>query len=329
MALADRSFARRRLLTTAAALGGAALLGGTAHAAESPEKGPQEDPQKGSQKNWPDRFPLPNGFQPEGIAIGSAPFAYFGSLANGDIYRASLATGRGSLISKGPGAGHPSVGLKIDRHGRLFVSGGAGGDLRTVDVRTGEIEKSYAVGGTFVNDVILTPGAAWFTDSFAPQLYRLALDRHGRPGPVRTVPLGGDWQQGTDFTANGIERTPDGSALLVVNAFADGGTLMRVDPRTGIAAAVDLGGAKIPNGDGLLLLGRTLYVVQQQQNAIDVFRLNSAGTKGTVITRITDPRFRIPTTAAAWGDRLYLPNARFDVEPTPDTEYDAVAVRQV
>ncbi|MDQ1030610.1 sugar lactone lactonase YvrE [Streptomyces umbrinus] len=325
MALADRSFARRRLLTTAAALGGAALLGGTAHAAESPEKGPR----KGSRKNWPDRFPLPNGFQPEGIAIGSAPFAYFGSLANGDIYRASLATGRGSVISKGPGAGHPSVGLKIDRHGRLFVSGGAGGDLRTVDVRTGEIEKSYAVGGTFVNDVILTPGAAWFTDSFAPRLYRLALDRHGRPGAVRTVPLGGDWQQGTDFTANGIERTPDGSALLVVNAFADGGTLMRVDGRTGTAAAVDLGGARIPNGDGLLLLGRTLYVVQQQQNAIDVFRLNSAGTRGTVITRITDPRFRIPTTAAAWGDRLYLPNARFDVEPTPDTEYDAVAVRQV
>ncbi|MGW3424973.1 SMP-30/gluconolactonase/LRE family protein [Streptomyces phaeochromogenes] len=337
MALADRSFARRRLLTTAAALGGAALLGGTAHAAETPKKGPETGPEKESekgsgkepQKHWPDRFPLPNGFQPEGIAIGSAPFAYFGSLANGDIYRASLATGRGSVISKGPGAGHPSVGLKIDRHGRLFVSGGAGGDLRTVDVRTGEIEKSYAVGGTFVNDVILTPGAAWFTDSFAPQLYRLALDRHGRPGAVRTVQLGGDWQQGTDFTANGIERTPDGSALLVVNAFADGGTLMRVDPRTGAAAAVDLGGARIPNGDGVLLLGRTLYVVQQQQNAIDVFRLNSTGTKGTVITRITDPRFRIPTTAAAWGDRLYLPNARFDVEPTPDTEYDVVAVRQV
>jgi sugar lactone lactonase YvrE len=329
VALADRSFARRRLLTTAAALGGAALLGGTAHAAETPEKGPQKGPQKESQKHWPAQFPLPNGFQPEGIAIGSAPFAYFGSLANGDIYRASLATGRGSVISKGPGAGHPSVGLKIDRHGRLFVSGGAGGDLRTVDVRTGKIEKTYAVGGTFVNDVILTPDAAWFTDSFAPRLYRLALDRYGRPGAVRTVALGGDWQQGTDFTANGIERTPDGSALLVVNAFADGGTLMRVDRRTGAAVAVDLGGARIPNGDGLLLIGRTLYVVQQQQNAIDVFRLNSAGTKGTGITRITDPRFRIPTTAAAWGERLYLPNARFDVEPTPDTEYDAVAVSQV
>ncbi|WP_030044604.1 hypothetical protein [Streptomyces resistomycificus] len=72
-----------------------------------------------------------------------------------------------------------------------------------------------------------------------------------------------------------------------------------------------------------------LYAVQQQQNAIDVFRLNDAGTKGTAIARITDPRFRIPTTVAAWGERLYLPNARFDVEPTPRTEYDAVTVRRV
>lgn len=101
-----RSFARRRLLTATAALGGAALLGGTAHAAE---------------EHRPAGFPLPNGFRPEGITIGSAPFAYFGSLANGDIYRANLITGRGGVISEGLGAEHPTVGLKTDRHGRLFL----------------------------------------------------------------------------------------------------------------------------------------------------------------------------------------------------------------
>jgi sugar lactone lactonase YvrE len=314
----DRSFARRRLLTTAAAVGGAALLGGTAHAA---------DTAGAAEQRRPTRFLLPNGFQPEGIAIGSRAYGYFGSLANGDIYRASLATGRGTVISKGLGAEHPSIGLKIDRHGKLFVAGGPSGELRVVDARSGELEKVYAVGGTFVNDVILTPDAAWFTDSYAPRLYRLSLGRHGEPGAATTVPLSGDWEQGPEFTANGIERTPDGSALLVVNVFADGGTLMRIDPRTGAARAVDLGGAELPNGDGLLLLGRTLYAVQQWQNAIDVFRLNASGTKGTAIARITDPRFRIPTTVAAWGDRLYLPNARFDLEaPTPDTEYDVVAV---
>lgn len=144
--------------------------------------------------------PLPDGFQPEGITIGSQPYAYFGSLANGDIYRASLATGRGKIVAKG--AGRPTVGLKIDRHGRLFLAGGDSGEIRTVDARSGVTEQVYATGGTFVNDVILTPGAAWFTDSFKPVLYKLAK------GAVTTVPLTGDWQQGSDFTANGIERTP-------------------------------------------------------------------------------------------------------------------------
>ncbi|MFI9546212.1 SMP-30/gluconolactonase/LRE family protein [Streptomyces sp. NPDC052016] len=323
MASTERSSARRRLLAATAALSCAALVGGTGTAAHAAGT-------RGTRGTaWPAGFPLPAGFQPEGIAIGARPFAYFGSLAGGDVYRASLATGRGSVVVQGLGAGHPTVGLKIDPRGRLFLAGGDSGEIRTADARTGETEQVYATGGTFVNDVILTPGAAWFTDSFAPQLYKLLLTRDGAPKSVETVPLGGDWAQGDDFTANGIERTPDGSALLVVNAFADGGRLMRVDPRTGTARAVDLGEARLPNGDGLLLLGRTLYAVQQWQNAIDVFRLNASGTHGTAVARITDPRFRIPTTVAAWGDRLYLPNARFDVEPTPDTEYDVVAVDRV
>lgn len=34
----------------------------------------------------------------------------------------------------------------------------------------------------------------------------------------------------------------------------------------------------------------------------------------------------VPTTVAAYGDRLYLPNARFTTTPTPDTPYDVIAV---
>ncbi|MFF0435941.1 SMP-30/gluconolactonase/LRE family protein [Streptomyces sp. NPDC004327] len=315
----QRSFARRSLLGAAAATGAAALLGslgGTAHAA-------------GAGDGWPESFRLPDGFQPEGIAIGHSPYAYFGSLGNGDIYQASLRTGRGRLLSAGPGTESHSVGLKIDRaERRLFIAGGTA--IRVVDARTGALAHDYTTfGGQFVNDVILTPDAAWFTDSYQPLLYRLALDRAGDPvGAPVAVPLGGDWTQG-DFTANGIARTPDGRALLVVNTVAGGGTLMRVDPATGTATAVDLGALRIPNGDGLLLLGRTLYIVQQVANQVDVVRLNAAGTRGTAIARITDPRFRIPTTAAAWGGRIYLPNARFDIEPTPTTDYDVVAIDQV
>lgn len=47
----------------------------------------------------PDRIALPDGFQPEGIATGPGPVAFFGSRATGAIYRADLRTGKGKVIS--------------------------------------------------------------------------------------------------------------------------------------------------------------------------------------------------------------------------------------
>ncbi|MER7835876.1 hypothetical protein ABTY98_08160 [Streptomyces sp. NPDC096040] len=63
--------------------------------------------------------PEPNGWQPEGIAIGAAPYAYLGSLTDGSIYRADLRTGTGKVISTGPGT--PAVGLELDARGRLYL----------------------------------------------------------------------------------------------------------------------------------------------------------------------------------------------------------------
>ena len=135
------------------------------------------------------------------------------------------------------------------------------------------------------------------------------------------VPLRGAWA-GT--SANGIARTPDGKALLVIQSST--GLLFRVNPATGFATQVDLGGSLLLNGDGLLLSGRTLFVVQNRLNQVAVLRLNSAGTSGELTQLLTDPRFDVPTTVAAFGNRLYLPNARFTTPPTPDTTYNAVAI---
>jgi sugar lactone lactonase YvrE len=99
------------------------------------------------------------------------------------------------------------------------------------------------------------------------------------------------------------------------------GLLYRVDPETGQATEVDLGGNSLPNGDGLLVRGRTLYVVQNQDNQVAVFRLNAAGTAGQLVDTLTSDDFDIPTTVAAFGNSLYLPNARFNTPPTPDTPY--------
>ncbi|WP_030671144.1 SMP-30/gluconolactonase/LRE family protein [Streptomyces sp. NRRL B-1347] len=315
---------RRRVLGAGAALGALAALGPLTTAADAAPAGAP----------WPTEFPLPDGFRPEGIAIGPGPYAWFGSLGGGSLYRANLATGRGERIETGTDA--MSIGLKSDRRGRLFIAGGGSRELRVVDGRSGRVLAAYDVGKptVLVNDVVLTPRAAWFTDSTQQQLYGLPLGPKGELPPARdvvTLPLSGEWIQAPagGFTTNGLERTPDGRGLLVINVHAHGGSLYRVDVRSGDARRVDLGGSKLPDGDGALLLGRTLYVVQQIQNAVDVFHLDASGLRGRAIARITDPRFRIPTTVAAYGNRLYLPNSRFTDEPTPTTKYNAVAVRQV
>ncbi|MFF4880734.1 SMP-30/gluconolactonase/LRE family protein [Micromonospora sp. NPDC000668] len=271
---------------------------------------------------------LPDGFQPEGVATAGR-YAYFGSRATGAIHRVDLVTGAGKTI--GAPTGTPSLGLKVDPRGRLFVSGGTAGDARVLDSRTGKVLARYqfATAPTFVNDVVLTHDAAYFTDSNRPVLYRLPLGRGGALPPAdgfTTIALTGAYEQvGTGVNLNGIVATPDGSALIVVQSAT--GTLFRVDPATGVTTVVDVPGYTFTNGDGLLLLGRTLHVVQNRLNQIAVVTLNRAGTAGTVTGTITDPNFDVPTTVAKALGRLYLPNARFTTPPTPTTPYTAVAVR--
>ncbi|MGY1934674.1 SMP-30/gluconolactonase/LRE family protein [Nocardia gipuzkoensis] len=277
----------------------------------------------------PATIDLPAGFQPEGIAIGSQPVAYFGSRADGSIYRADLVTGRGAILSRGPGT--PALGLQVDHRDRLFVAGGTGGDARIVDTRTGAVPASYRLGtppDTFVNDVVLTPTGAWFTDSRTPVLYHLRVgDDTALPHTAAVVrrPLTGDirYEPGA-INANGIVRTPDGTGLIIMQSVT--GRLFRVDPATGTTRRIDLGAETLPDGDGLLLRGSTLFVVQNRSNAIAVVALDRAGTTGTVLRRVTDPRFDVPTTVAAFGERLYLPNARYTTPPTPATPFGSVAI---
>ncbi|MGW6305818.1 superoxide dismutase [Streptomyces niveus] len=274
--------------------------------------------------SWPTDFPLPNGFRPEGIAIGSGPYAYMGSLADGSVRRADLRTGEGRTVLAGA-TGGAATGLKLDRDGLLYISGGVSGSIRVLDTRTNRLTATYQpTTAGFVNDVILYGDRAWFTNSHAPVLY--TVPRGKRKDGLRSVPLGGEWEQApTGISANGIETTPDGRALIIVNSPI--GKLFRVDPKTGHATNITLkGAADVVNGDGLVRVGNTLYVVQNRLNLITVFELDAGARTATLRRSITDPRFDVPTTAARLGNRLYLVNARFTTTPTPDTTYNAVAV---
>jgi hypothetical protein len=224
-----------------------------------------------------------------------------------------------------------AVGIKFDGRNRIFVAGGATGQAYVYDARTGEDIAAYQLtsGTTFVNDVVLTRRAAYFTDSRNAQLYVLPLGRRGElpeQDEVRTLPLTGDFVLVPGATnLNGIEATDRGRTLISVSLVS--GELFTIDPGSGRTRRIDLGGATLTNGDGLLLLGRRhLFVVRNRSNLIAEVRLNERLTRGRVVREITDPDFDVPTTLALKADLLYTVNARFTTTPEPTTRYDIVRV---
>src|SRR5262245_25753245 len=126
----------RSIVGLAVVAGAVAALLAVMPAAAAPEASLADTATRaGSFDVFPTEIALPDGFLPEGVAIGALPFAFFGSRADGDIYRVNLITGNGSVFSQGPGT--PSLGMKVDLRARLFVAGGSGGDARVVNAVTG------------------------------------------------------------------------------------------------------------------------------------------------------------------------------------------------
>ena len=280
----------------------------------------------GAKSTFPNVIALPNGWQPEGISVGNGTTFYVGSIPTGAVYRGDLRTGKGATLVQGA-SGRAAIGIEHDR-GRIFVAGGTTGKAFVYDARSGalqrEIQLATGSGATFVNDVAVTRRAAYFTDSNRAVLYRVGLTKNGAAAAAASaLPLTGDFQLVGGFNLNGIDATPDGKTLVVVQSAT--GKLFRVDAATGVTKAVDLaGGATLPNGDGLLLRGRTLYVVQNQLNRIAVVSLAKGLAAGGVTRTITNPAFDVPTTIDRQGERIYAVNARFGTTPGPSTTYSVV-----
>lgn len=289
----------------------AALIAGVAVTASLPAASAAVPPR------FPDVIALPEAWNAEGIATGPGRAVYSGSLATGAVWKGDLATGEGSVLVPGQ-AGRVAVGLKHSR-GLLFVAGGPTGAAYVYDARTGADVATFqlATGSTFINDVVVTRDAAYFTDSSNPVVYRLRL-RAGRPvGQPEPRTLRGDWVQvPSAFNANGIEATANGKSLIIVNSTTGG--LFRVDPQTGWAVQL-VTDSELTRGDGILLRGSTLAVVRNTLNQIAVLRLNRDLSQARLVTTLTDPDFAVPTTVAAFGGHLYAVNARFGLPPGPYT----------
>ena len=142
-------------------------------------------------------------------------------------------------------------------------------------------------------------------------------------GDPETIVLEGpaaDFVEG--FNINGIEATNDGGTLIVVNSGT--GMLFTVDAETGDSAVIDLGGATVMTGDGILLDGGRLLVLQNGGGVVPsqvaVVQLRQAMRSGEIVDIVTNPDFQVATTLARSGGTLVAVNAQFGAPPDDPAE---------
>jgi hypothetical protein len=271
---------------------------------------------------------LPDGFQPEGIDTQGANRFFVGSIPTGDIFKGDLRiadSGDDPFIDAPDG--RSAIGLSL-RRGVLFVAGGETGEAYAYNARTGRDLGAFQLttDETFVNDVITTRNAAYFTDSVNQRLYKIPIRGSRGFGDPEVLPLTGDIVFVEGFNVNGIEATRNGKTLILVQS--NTGKLFTADAQTGETAEIDLGGETVVNGDGILLQGRRLWVVQNFDELLTLVRLSPDRSSGVVVDRFTDETFDVPTTVARAGNRLAIVNARFGVEDPEDAEYWVTQIRR-
>jgi hypothetical protein len=271
---------------------------------------------------FPARIDLPPDFRAEGIAVGRGDNFYVGDtrVNNGAIYAGDLHSGEGAFIV-GPQAGRSALGIFADNLNRLWVAGGSTGQAYVYDADTGETLMVYnlaPVAPRFINDVFVTKEAAYFTNTSAPVLYRIPLGKGGELGAQAdveelVVPTG----------LNGIEGAPNEKQLIVVQFTT--GLLFSIDPDTGASTPIPLttpegAPATVPRGDGLVLIGRTLYVVQNlPDGVIGVVELAPDYSSGVLVgglDSVTDPLVN-PATADRIGNKLYVVRRAAPAPATP------------
>jgi sugar lactone lactonase YvrE len=283
--------------------------------------GPVQAAPSASSTQPPEIISLPNGFQPEGIANGFGSTFFAGSLRNGAIVRGDLRTGQRRVFIAGV-EGRVAVGMEVDKANRLWVAGGPTGKARVYDAHSGKLLRTYTfarANSVFLNDVVVTDRAAYFTDSFSARLFVVPI-HNGHLGSFRVLQLTGVDSVRGEFNLNGIEASSTGRTLLVVQS--NKGLLFRVNASTGVARVVRTG-ADLTGGDGLLRDGRTLFVVRGGVNAVAQLRLSDGFRSARLVALLRDRDLDTPSTTAKLGKFLFVVNARFNsvATPTPQTRY--------
>jgi hypothetical protein len=269
---------------------------------------------------------LPGATSAEGITAGGGGTYYTGDLFAGTIFREDLKRGTAERFIEAP-PGVMAAGVDLDRrHDLLFVAGAKGGKAYVYNVRTKAKVADFTFGDpqtSYVNDVVVTPAGAWFTDSYHPQLFFVPVVA-GVLGTPRTLPLSGPGAGGSpgNFFMNDIIATPSGNTLLVAATIP--GKVYTINPVTG--ASREIAGVNAPSVVSLVLEGHRLWAVQLD-DTISRWCLDDGLSHGTADGTITDPLFDQPVSAVKIGGKLAVVNSHiFSGDPPTSPTYEVLVV---
>jgi hypothetical protein len=274
----------------------------------------------------------PAGSKYEGIGVNrNGRVFYVSETTGGEIHRGKVRSGHTEVwLDEGVDGRTTARGITVDRRSRVYIAGGPNSRTGGPDLWVYGRDKTLLAGlrvgvdNPFVNDVAIGPdGAAYFTNSNAPQIFRVARQRGTWQVSV-WADATGVIETASGFNLGGIVVSPDRRALIV--AQGNLGKLWRFDLRTRAVTPVDIGAAKLGNADGLVLRGRTLLVVRNFDRILTTLRVRRDGSAAELVReRATDPD-RVFTTAKLARGRLLLVDSKFD-EPVAAPPYEVVALR--
>ena len=255
---------------------------------------------------------------------------YVSEVTGGEIHRGSAGTAQTEQWLGGDGTDgrFTARGITTDANGRVYVAGGPNGigtgrpDL-WVYAPDGRLLAALRAPGenVFLNDVAIGPdGAAYFTNSNAPQVFRVAVGGTAW-GVTRWADATGTVEQRAGFNLGGIVVSADRSALVVAQGNA--GLLWRFDLRTAAVSPVATGVASLTDADGLVRQGSRLTVVRNFARMLATLELRADGRAARLVSQVaTDPE-RVLTTAKVLRGRTLFVDSKFD-EQVASGPYEVV-----
>ncbi len=244
---------------------------------------------------------------------------YVSEVTGGEIHRGSAGTGQTVEWLKGDGTDgrFTARGVTVDRDGNVYVAGGPNGigtgrpDLWVYD-REGDLLAALRVPGTadaFLNDVAIgRDGAAYFTNSNDPQVFRVAEGESGWEATL-WADATGTITRSAGFNLGGIVLSADRSAFVV--AQGNVGRMWRFDARTGEAGEIATD-TDLVNADGLVRRGDRLTVVRNFSRMIATLRVSADGRRLVTLGQEASAADRVLTTAKALRGRILYVDSKFD-----------------